>query len=262
MLRLNGKSECPERYKQSVIRAYIYRAIKHSSSWELVHQELDRIRTTLANNNHSQRSIDAEIDRILSKYNTQQAQPHDTSTGTTYNLFYENQMHDAYKTDEKVLHDIIDRNCATVSTDDKLKLTIYYRSPKVSSLVMKNNLSHDSSLLKQTNIVYQYKCTHGDCVRQHNGSYIGHTRTTLGRRITMHLQDGGPKRHLREQHNVLLTREDMVTNTKILCRCTVPHKLLVLEAVYIRDCDPTINRQVNARGKLQLFEGAPLGTRQ
>ena len=78
----------------------------------------------------------------------------------------------------------------------------------------------------------------------------------------MHLQDGGPKRHLLDEHGTRLTRDDMVANTEILCRCTVPHKLQVLEAVFIRDCDPTINRQVNARGKLLLFEGAPLGARQ
>ena len=261
---LNGKSECPDAYKRSVMRAYIYRAIKHSSSWELVHQELDRIRQTLANNNYSQRDIDAEIERILSKYNSQApttTTTNDQNTGTTYKLYYENQMHDAYKKDERVLRDIIDRNCAPVSPNDKLALTIYYKSPKVSSLVMKNNLSRDSSLVKQTNVVYQYKCTHGDCARQQNCCYIGHTRTTLGRRITMHLQDGGPKKHLRDHHAMSLTREDMVTNTTILDRCTHPRKLLVLEAVYIRDCDPTINRQVNARGKLQLFEGAPLGAR-
>ena len=73
-----------------------------------------------------------------------------------------------------------------------------YKSPKVSSFIVKNNLSMDPSPVKQTNVVYQYKCTHGDCARQHNSSYIGLTTTTLGRRITMHLQDGGPKRHLRD----------------------------------------------------------------
>ena len=171
-------------------------------------------------------------------------------------------MSDAYKTDERVLRGIIHRNCNPESTNDKLKLTIFYKSPKVSGLVMKNNLSHDPSILKQTNVVYQFTCTHGDCARQPNCCYIGHTRTTLGRRITMHLQDGGPKRHLLQEHATRLTREDMVTNTRILCRCTIPLKLQVLEAVYIRDCDPSINRQVNARGKLQLFEGAPLGARR
>ena len=144
-------------------------------------------------------------------------------------------MHDAYKTDEGVLRNVIDRNCDPMNTQDKLRITIFYISPKVSGLVMKNNLSHDSSHLKQTNVVYQYTCTHGDCARQLNCCYIGHTRTTLGRRITMHLQDGGPKRHLREQHAISLKLKDMVKNSKILTRCTIPRKLQVLEAVYIRD---------------------------
>ena len=54
----------------------------------------------------------------------------------------------------------------------------------------------------------------------------------------------------------------MVDNTTVLCKCTNRRKLHALEAVYIRDCDPSINRQVNARGTLTLFDGAPLGARQ
>ena len=78
----------------------------------------------------------------------------------------------------------------------------------------------------------------------------------------MHLQDGGPKRHQQDIHGTRLTRTDMVENTTILCRCTDRRKLYALEAVYIRDCDPSINRQVNARGTLTLFEGAPIGARR
>ena len=35
---LHGQSECPVRYKESVIRAYVHRAIKHCSTWEVVSQ--------------------------------------------------------------------------------------------------------------------------------------------------------------------------------------------------------------------------------
>ena len=77
----------------------------------------------------------------------------------------------------------------------------------------------------------------------------------------MHLQDGGPKKHLEEKHGDRLTRKDMVANTTILCRSSDRRRLQALEAVFIRDCDPLINRQVNARGTLSLFEGAPLGAR-
>ena len=170
-------------------------------------------------------------------------------------------MSDSYRTDERILREIIYRNCEPVQQSDKLELTIFYRSPKISNLVMQNNLSRDTSTLKQTNVVYQFNCTYGDCAHQQNGTYIGHTTTSLGRRLTMHLQEGGIKRHLWQNHNTRLTREDLVTNTKIIDRCTDKRKLQVLEAVYIRDCDPSINRQVNARGTLSVFEGPPLGAR-
>ena len=137
---------------------------------------------------------------------------------------------------------------------------IFYRNPKVSNLVIKNNLSVNINPLKQTNVVYQFHCTHGDCARLHD-TYIGHTTTTLGRRLTMHLQDGGIKQHMAKNHNTKLTRDDLVANTKIIDRCTDKRKLHVLEAVHIRDCDPSINRQVNARGTLSVFEGVPLGAR-
>ena len=170
-------------------------------------------------------------------------------------------MSDAYKKDERILRGIINRNCEPIQQSSSLKLTVYYKSPKVSNLVMKNNLSKDPSPLKATNVVYQFKCTHGDCARQHNCTYIGYTTTTLGRRLTMHLQEGGPKRHLAERHGETLTRRDLVSNTAILDRSHDRRRLQALEAVYIRDCDPAINRQVNARGTLSLFEGAPLGAR-
>lgn len=261
---LDGRSECPERYKLGVIRAYIYRAIKHSSTWQLVHQELHRIRQILANNSHSQRVIDSEIERILTQYSAHQriGKPQGgDSDKHRLRIFYENQMNDSYKTDERILKKIIHNNIEPVQDGDKLELTIFYRSPKVSSLLMKNNLSLDRNPLKQTNVVYQFNCTHGDCARQHVGTYIGHTTTTLGRRLTMHLQEGGIKRHLSQSHDSALTREDLVTNTKIIDRCSDRRKLHVLEAVYIRDYDPSINRQVNARGTLSVFEGAPLGAR-
>ena len=35
-------------------------------------------------------------------------------------------------------------------------------------------------------------------------------------------------------------------------------KLMILEAVYIRDRDPLINRQMDMRGSLSLYDGRPL----
>ena len=164
-------------------------------------------------------------------------------------------MTTAYKKEEEIIRNIVAKNCKPVQDEDNIKLVIYYRSPKVTNLVMNNNLSKDQSLMKKTNVVYQIRCTTGDCARRPS-TYIGHTTTTLSRRITMHMQDGGPKRH-HEVHDTPLTRQLLIENTTILARCQNKKKLQVLEAVYIRDADPDINRQVNARGTLLLFDGPP-----
>ena len=140
-------------------------------------------------------------------------------------------------------------------------MNIYYQSPRVSGMVMKNNLACVPSLLKETNVVYRFKCTLGDCARLPNSTYIGHTSTTVSRRITMHLQDGAPLRHLDRCHGVPLTRGMMVDNTTVLARCSDRRRLQILEAVYIRDMDPIINRQLNMRGALTLFDSAPLAAR-
>ena len=41
-LCLNGRSECPDRYKRSAITAYVQRALSHCSSCQTTHKELER----------------------------------------------------------------------------------------------------------------------------------------------------------------------------------------------------------------------------
>ena len=76
----------------------------------------------------------------------------------------------------------------------------------------------------------------------------------------MHLQTGAPKQHMRATHNSDLTRSMVVEvdNTSILAKCSDVNRLRVLEAVYIRDKDPAINRQMHVRGTLLLCDGEPL----
>ena len=77
----------------------------------------------------------------------------------------------------------------------------------------------------------------------------------------MHLQDGAPLRHMQQEHSLELARDMMVQNTSVLARCSNRKKLQALEAVYIRDSDPWINRQMNLRGSLMVFDSAPLRAR-
>lgn len=256
---LNGKSECPQRYKDSVIRAYVHRALTHCSSWELVHQELTRIRSVLASNSYEKENIEDIISRQLNKHCQQK--PAAKPKGSEIKIFYQNTMTSEYKKEEKSLQDIVMKNCKPKNPDHKINLVIFYKNPRISSLVMKNNLSEKYSKLKATNIVYKFKCPFGDCAHRPERSYVGYTTTSFSRRMTMHLQEGAPEKHVRRDHDKTLTRAILVENTDILAQCEDKKKLQVLESVFIRDLSPTINRQMNQISTLSLFDGAPLGPR-
>ena len=202
--------------------------------------------------------VDEQIRAALNRHQQSAEKP---KPDAVHNIYYRNTMSPGYRTDEKVLQDIIHRNCKVQDPSHQLRLNIYYKSPKTSSLVLRNNMTNENSPLKQTNVIYHFKCTTGDCALLPNSGYIGMTTTTLSRRLTMHLQNGGPLTHLDKHHGQRLTRQMLTANTTILARGTTVRHLTALEAVYIRDFDPLINKQVNARGTLSLYDGAPLGAR-
>ena len=117
---------------------------------------------------------------------------------------------------------------------------------------MKNN-EHKEGKLKATNVIYAFKCTYGDCEPRPNAMYIGHTTTSLSRRLTCHLQSGAPLQHMRDEHSRTLTRADLTENTKILARENNRRKLQITEAVLIRLDKPDINTQQDHDGILTLW---------
>ncbi|XP_076042001.1 uncharacterized protein LOC143025906 [Oratosquilla oratoria] len=86
---LNAASECPQRYKLSVIRAYLRRAFRNCSSWTLFHQELSRIKQILSNNGYSNTIIDNKTRIFMTRILAQQKQNHPPSK---HLVCYKNQM--------------------------------------------------------------------------------------------------------------------------------------------------------------------------
>ncbi|KAF0287536.1 hypothetical protein FJT64_014062 [Amphibalanus amphitrite] len=99
---MNGKSECPERYKTSVIRAYVRRAVKYCNTWEALHEELKNVKQILVNNNFSNTDIDKEIQAQLSRHNQTKTKPA-AAKRDIIRLFYKNQMSPSHKVDERAL---------------------------------------------------------------------------------------------------------------------------------------------------------------
>ena len=248
---LNARSECPQRYKSGVIHALLHRAFKISSEWTAFALEVDRIKQVLINNGYSNTLFDSMLRSFLSRI--AQPPPVAETNGVTHTVYYCNQMSSAYKTDERILKSIVTNNTRCTHPDDTLKLVIYYTNRKTSSMVMKNNLTSSPDPLRQTNVVYSYKCTIGDCALQ-NVNYIGETTTTLSKRISGHLQTGAPKQHTLTAHNTDLSRLQMVQNTTILYHASDFHRLTIMEALLIRQDKPIINLQDTGTIRtLQLF---------
>ena len=148
---------------------------------------------------------------------------------------------------------MINHNVKCCSENDQLKLVIFYKNPKVSNLLMKNNPMQDNSPLKASNVIYEFKCSREECVPL-NISYIRMTTTTLRRRLTMHLREGAPRKHFRDRHNDNLTRDELVTSTRILKHCRDTQRLPIYESLFILDSKPTLNLQTTGTHKtLSLY---------
>ena len=158
-----------------------------------------------------------------------------------------------YKLDERKMKYIIKNNVKCCNPKDSIQFTPYYRTKKITNLIIKNNLTPPTNTLKKTNLIYQFFCHEGDS-ELHDQTYIGLTTTTLSRLLTMHLSNGGPKQHTQNSHNINLTRESLVNNNKIFCTNNDPYRLSILEALYIRNLSPSINKQItSSHSTLTLF---------
>ena len=233
---LNAESECPNRYKTSVIRNYLNRAYKISSNWHELDQELDTIKQILVNNNFSNTTIDKEIKIFMNKVIENNTTIKDGNFITTY---YKSQMHINYKKEERIIKDIIKRNVNCTASNTKLKVIIYYNNIKSSNLVIKNNCAPRPTPLQSSNIVYKFTCPIQNCAAE----YVGMTRLTLEKRLRAHIYSGAIKNHLHEEHQSIIDKGKISDNTTILTKDIDPRQLFVKEALYILQIRPKINIQ-------------------
>ena len=239
-LCLSGRSECPERYKSSVIRALVNRAYSHCSTWEDLHSELTWIITLLVNNGYSQQSIDHVIRRKMDKFHSTEEIKPDTNFITIY---YKGYMNTGYKEDEKAIKNIIHRNVTPTNNESKIKIVIYYKTRKTCQLAMKNSCLPSNDRLQESHVVYEYQCNvsaSGCC----NAKYIGMTSTTLSKRLTAHLQDGAIKNHVKTAHGSTITRKKIEEGTTIRVRENDAKRLRMAEAVLIYKQKPKLNVQL------------------
>ena len=98
-------------------------------------------------------------------------------------------------------------------------------------------------MLQKTNVIYKFKCPLGDCISDNNNIYVRLTSTTLSRRLTMHLSDTSSiAQHLKKHLCPTTQLRKILTDNTILEHQNNKQKLQILEALYIRNLQPALNR--------------------
>lgn len=110
-------------------------------------------------------------------------------------------------------------HCNLKPTDKKMiKLQIYYKSKKISHLLLKNDTRKEKGITQKSNVIYRFSSTKGNCAVL-SISYIGMMKMRLSQRFTFHLSAGAPKKHLQEAHEQEILRSTLEDNTEILDVC-------------------------------------------
>ncbi|MPC59874.1 hypothetical protein E2C01_053902 [Portunus trituberculatus] len=235
-LCLNGNSEGTKRCTDSTINAYVRRALTHCSTWKNVHEELERVTQVLVNNGYRSTDITAAIKREISEWHNRTT--NSTAEGNNINLYYKSHMSPTYKIEESTIKIIVKNNVTPTDPSKKINLDIYYRSMKTSQLLIRNKDMPKPRHLQQSHVIYEHTCSIEGCGPQ---KYM--TRTTLSRRLTCHLQNGAIKQHYTTKHKAEVTRNMLKENTRIIDKESDPRRLLYLEALYIENASPEMNKQ-------------------
>ena len=219
----------------------LHQAYKISSNEEIFQLEVNRLRQVFSNNNYPMHVIEKIITNFTREKQSRQEAPQ--TTGDKIKLYYENQMNNQYKKDEKIMKDIIRKNVKPANENDKMELIIYYRNIKTKDLIMKNNIaSNNNDPLSKSWSLYKFTCPHEDCELL-TSSYIGMTRNTINKRLEQHCKDGAIKEHLRLKHQQNSTLELLQQNTCPVKQLRDTKRLFIYEALTILKERPFINRQ-------------------
>ena len=104
-------------------------------------------------------------------------------------------------------------------------------------------------MTQKSHVIYKFSWKRGNCAVL-NQLYISMMITKLFQQLTFHLGTGAPHNHPRETHGAMLTRSIFKEFTKILDTCRDERRLQILEALYIKETSPKLNKQMEVQQTL------------
>ncbi|KAG0719430.1 hypothetical protein GWK47_050488 [Chionoecetes opilio] len=154
----NGESECPQRYKDSIIGDYIRIALTHCSTWQLMHKEIERSTQVLINNGFSERDINRQTKKIMENWYN----PSATRKSQDITIFYRDFFSTAHQEEERIIPQIVNRNVKPADQERRIKLHIYYKNKNTSNLLLRNSPNQTKETKQKSHVVYRITCKRGN----------------------------------------------------------------------------------------------------
>ena len=245
-LVLNFHSLAPLKYKKSVVISFVRRIYTSSSSWQFFHEALDEAKEILTNNQYPisfvEEIINVTLGKLVGTDKDENVDNNDTMSeennisidSNAYILNVPN--HEKFnffvtyrgKPTDALAHKFRKLNlpCKIVMTMRKMKTILPSLKPQIPRML-------------QSNVVYKINCP--GCM----SSYVGQTTRHLLRRFKEHTGNTGPVKSHLESCNVT-PDENMIS---VIGKSQNLPKLLTLEALYIREINPSLNTKDEYRSR-------------
>ena len=229
-LIMNYHALAPKRYKRSVVSGFVHRIYRACSAWILFHESLEKAKKILEQNQYPpvfyEPIIEKTLTSILSKENTEKGKElpkSDTGSKFLLRIQYRGKSTEDYA---RSLHRV-NAPCMVVMTLRKLKTTLPSIKPPLEKML-------------RSGLVYKLQCPCCDAC------YVGQTSRHLQSRFREHTKNAGPMKSHLQQCAATLQDQDV----QILSSTSRGETyLMTLEALWIRELDPTINTKDEYRSR-------------
>ena len=218
-LLMNFHALAPNRYKRSVVAGMVHRIFRSCSTWLNFHESLVKAKKLLNANQYPPSFYNPIIEKCLLSLiePPEQSNDDDADDETEKKMLflqYRGKLTERFQTSLER----IKAPCKVVLTLQKLKSTLPSLKPKIEKVL-------------QSGVVYQITCPRCD------SRYVGQSVRHLTTRVKEHSRLSSPVGiHFRNCEATISIDDDV----KILCKARSQRKLLIVEALYIKELKPSI----------------------
>ena len=150
-----------------------------------------------------------------------------------------------YKVDVRELNSISNKHIAPVTETEKVKLQTYYRTRRLSNLIIKKQT------IEKPQQRYEEPCCLPVQVRYGRMKFL-HLYWipiwSLYERLKMHAQTGSIIQHLRNAHNInRVSRRQLLDKTEVIALDRDKRRLVMWEALLIKEKKPSMKSQAEGR---------------